>query len=185
MTAIEGRTYMDAFSSEDATETSGTRENFTAEVVRSEPDTDEERFQTQYSSDWDIVYELRPLDAEYDNVFELGMNQRESLESKFFVLVGHLENIHGPLSDNGVESLKELAEFMEGNVYEFTDQDMTADEEFVFTESGRSLNYEDAFGGLDNPPESMLLPVRQVTDADELADLGVGDNASIDDTVDF
>jgi len=47
-----------------------------------------------------------------------------------------------------------LAECMEGNVYEFTDQDMTADEEFVFTESGRSLNYEDAFGGLSSPPNA-------------------------------
>ena len=176
---------MDTFGTEGAEESEGTRENFIGKVVRSEVDTDEERFQTQYENDMDIVYEIEVLSEDWENLFELGLNGAEALNSKFKVFIGHLENIHGSLADHGVEGFEDLAEFLEGRVYEFKDQDMTADEEFTFEERSDSLtvNFSELFSDMDNPPNQMILPVREVTDEDELADLGTeggGDVEEVD-----
>ena len=171
------------FTSEGAEEAQGTRENFIAEVVRSEPDSDDERFQTQYESDIDILYELSVLDRDYENVFELGLNVNAgSLNSKWMVLIGHLENIHGREAIADLGGLDDLAEFLEGRVYEFKEQDMTADEEFTWEEKNgdNTINYQDAFGGQDNEPNPMLLPVREVTDEDELADLGAESEGTVE-----
>lgn len=166
---------MEAFSSDEAEESTGTRPNFIARVVGGAVESDDDRFQTQYENDIDVLYELEALDHDWENVFELGVNVRQSLGSKWMVLIGHLENIHGPEAIRGLDSLDDLIEFLQGRVYEFKDQDFTADEEFTFKHKGdgETINFEDVFGELENPPNSMMLPVREVTDEEELADLGV------------
>jgi hypothetical protein len=172
------------FSSDDADESSGTRPNFIAQIVRSEVDTEDEDLQgnPEYESDYDVLYELDVLDADYSNMYELGIDVRESLASKWKVLMGHLENIHGPDTIRNLGSLEELAEFLDGRVYEFKDQDMTADEDFTFEHKGdgHTINFMQEFGDYENPPNSTLLPVREVTDNDELADLGVEDSGTVE-----
>lgn len=172
----------DAFSSDAAEETQGTRENFIGRVVRSDPDPDDEMFDTQYESDFELVYEIEALDKDWENLMELGINVRKSLGSKWMVLIGHLENIHGPEAVRNFGSFDEFAEFLEGKVYEFEDVDLTADEDFTFEHKGdgKTINYDDKFGGSDNPPNPMLAPVREVTDEDELADLGVEGDGTVD-----
>jgi len=175
-------TMTDAFSSDAAEETQGTRENFIARVVRSDADPDDDMFNTDYTSDYELVYELEALDHDWENLMELGVNVRKSLGSKWMVLIGHLENIHGAETIRGFSSLDDMAEFLEGKVYEFEDVDLTEDKEFTFEEKqeGKTINYKDKFGGSDNPPNPMLLPVREVTDEDELADLGVEGDGTVD-----
>lgn len=171
---------MDAFSSDDAEESTGTRPNFIGEVVSTAVESTDDRFQTQYENDIDVLYEIDVLDHDYENVFELGVNVRQSVGSKWMVLIGHLENIFGPETVRGWDSLEEMLDFLEGKVFEFKDQDFTADEEFTFEHKGdgHTLNFESTFGDLENPPNSMMLPVREVTDAEELADLGVETEAA-------
>lgn len=170
------------FDTDKATEGSGTREPFIGRVVRSEVDSDDERFNTQYDADWDIVYEIEALDSDYENMFELSLNVRQSLGSKFMVFVGHLENIHGKLAEYEIDGLEDMAEFLEGRVYEFNDVDLTADRDFTFEHKGdgHTVNFKELFGGLENPPDSMLLPVREVTDPEELAELGVESEGSVE-----
>lgn len=177
---------MDAFSSDDAEDSTGTRPNFVGKVVANAVESTEDRFQTQYENDIDVLYEIEALDHDYDNVFELGVNVRQSIGSKWMVLVGHLENIHGPDEIRSFESLEDMLDFLEGKVYEFKDQDFTADEEFTFKYKGdgHTINFEDTFGDLENPPNPMVLPVREVTDPEELADLGVETQAATEE-VDF
>ena len=175
-------TMTDAFSSDAAEETQGTRENFIGRVVRSDPDPDDEMFDTEYDSDFELLYEVEVLDHDWKNVMELGINVRKSLGSKWMILVGHLENIHGPEVIRAFESLEECAEFLTGRVYEFEDVNLTADEDFTFQhkDGGTTINYEDEFGNSDNPPNPMMLPVREITDEDELADLGVEGDGTVD-----
>jgi len=177
---------MDAFSSDDAEESSGTRPNFIGEVVSTAVESTDDRFQTQYENDIDVLYEIDVLDHDYENVFELGVNVRQSVGSKWMVLMGHLENIHGTEEARSFGGLEEFSEWLEGKVYEFKDQNMTADEDFTFEhkDDGHTINFQAEFGDYDNPPNSMLLPVREVTDADEMADLGVEDDGTAEE-VDF
>lgn len=179
------------FSSDDADEDAGTRENFIGRIVRSEVDTNDSDLQgsDQYESDIDVLYEIDVLrveggDKEYNNMMELGVDVRESLASKWKVLMGHLENIHGPETVRNFGSLEEFCEWLEGNVYEFKDQNMTGDEDFTFEHKGdgHTINFQAEFGDYDNPPNSMLLPVREITDNDELADLGVEDSGTVEET---
>lgn len=170
------------FSSDDAQEGGGTRENFIGRIIRSDPDPDDEMFDTEYESDFELLYEIEVLNKDYKNLSELGINVRKSLGSKWMLLIGSLENIHGPDTVRGFESLDDLAEFLEGKVYEFKDTDLTADEEFTFQHKGdgETINFKDVFGGLENPPNPMLLPVREVTDAEELAELGAESSGDVE-----
>lgn len=174
------------FSTDEAEENSGTRENFVGRVVRSEPDPQDDKFQTEYSSDIDILYEVEALDKDWDNVFELGLNHAGSVGSKWMILVGHLENIFGPETVREFEGFEDMCDFLEGKVFEFKDQDLTADEDFTFEHKGdgETINFEDEFADSDNPPNPMLLPVREVTDDDELANLGVESEGAVEE-VDF
>ena len=176
------------FSTDEAEESSGTRENFIGRVVRSEVDVDDENLQgdPDYSSDIDLLYEIEVLDKDYKNLYELGVDTRQSLESKWMILMGHLENIFGPEEVRSFGGLDEFTQWLEGKVFEFKDQNMTADEDFTFEHKGdgQTINYHAAFGDYDNPPNSMLLPVRVIDDADELADLGVEDEGTAEE-VDF
>lgn len=165
---------MSAFSTDDADENAGTRPNFIARVVRSERDATDDQYQSDYDQDIDILYELEVLDKDFKNMYELGVNVRKSLGSKWMLLIGSLENIHGPEVVRQWDSLEDMFEFLDDKVYEFTDMDLVADDEFTFEHKGdgKTINLKDTFGDLENPPDSMLLPVREVTDSDELADLG-------------
>ena len=180
--ATQNPVMTDAFSSDAAEETQGTRENFVGRVVRSEPDPDDDMFDTEYESDYELLYEVEALDHDWENVMELGINVRKSLGSKWMVLIGHLENIHGPEVVREFSSLEDMGEFLEDKVYEFADVDLTADEDFTFEhkDDGETINYEDKFAGSDNPPNPMLVPVREVTDEDELADMGVEGDGTVD-----
>jgi hypothetical protein len=175
-------TMVSPFSTDDAEENAGTREDFIARVVKSEVDAENERFQSDYDQDIDILYELDVLDHDWENLYELGINVRKSLGSKWMLIIGSLENIHGPEAVRQLSSLQDLAEFLNDKVYKFKDYNLTADEDFVFQHKGQgeTINFEDVFGDLDNPPGTMALPVEEVTDEDKLADLGANEDTEVD-----
>lgn len=125
----------------------------------------------ELESDYDHFFHVQPL-TEYEkpqNVF--GLNTNDNYTSKWMVMIGHLENVHGPLRGHGVENLEDLAEFLSGKVYEFRDITWQEDEEFTWPGTGTTKNLGRMFTG-DFTPRSMLVPIREVTDEDELMDLG-------------
>lgn len=176
----------DPFSSEGKEESEGTRPNFIGTVVRSEVDTDDDRFQTQYENDIDILYEIDALSHDWENVYELGINTADALNSKWTILIGHLENIYGDLAEQGVTDLESFCEFLEGKTFEFKDLSFEADEDFTFEnrEDKKQVNLKALFEDQDNTPNPMLVPLREVTDPDELAELGAESEANVEE-VDF
>lgn len=175
----------DPFSTDEAEESSGTRPDFIGQVVRSEVNATEDRFSGgQYENDIDILYELKPLDKDWDNVYELGLNTAGSLGSKWMFLIGFLENIYGPDTVRNFESLEELTEFLDGKVFKITDFDFsTTDEvEFEYRQGGTTVIPAQLFADSDNPPNPMLLPLEEITDETELADLGVEGEVEAEET---
>lgn len=161
----------DPLSSDEATSGQGAKENFIGRIERSEADADDEFLDDTYESDIDILYEVTPL-TQYDNtMYELGVNVRSGINSKWMVFVGHLENIHGDLSELGLESVDDVLEFITGRVYEFEDVTFEEGDMFTFNESGKELDLGEV-GGDENRANPMMLPIREVTDDDELAELG-------------
>lgn len=174
----------DPLSSEDATSGQGQKENFIARVERCDMDADDDFLDDTYESDIDILYELVPL-TEYDKVmYELGVNVRSGINSKWMVFIGHVENIHGDLSEHNLESAQDVLDFIEGRTYEFKDLVFEDGEEFTFQESGKELDLGEV-GGDENRANPMMVPVREVTDDDELADLGEGPSTEDVDEVDL
>jgi hypothetical protein len=189
---------VDAFSSSDAEESTGAKDNFIGKVVFSRVDctcdicskgkSSAEEKGYDIDTDFDHPAQIEPL-TEYEkkqNV--LGLNTSTSFGSKWMIFAGHLENIHGSFQENGVESLDDLAEMIEGNVYEWREVTFTEDEDFTWEQAnngdGATYNIGNLFGGMENPPNEMLVPVRQITDPDELAELGAEESAEVEE-VDF
>lgn len=160
----------DPLSSDDAEIGQGTKENFVGKVVRTAMDADDDMLSDEYESDIDILYEIQPF-TEYDKrMYEMGVDVRSGLNSKWVVFIGHLENIHGDLSEHDLADAEDVLDFMTGRVYEFTDLAFKDGEEFHFEESGKTLDLGEV-GGDDNQANPMMLPVREVTDEDELQEL--------------
>lgn len=173
---------VDAFSSEGAEETSGTKPNFIGRIVSSNPDGGEhpmrEEFMDEGKEYFQFLYEIEVLDKDWKNQLQYGVAMTNNFSSRWMFLIGHLENIHGPLADNGIEGPEDLAEFLEGRVYEFREINWKEDEEFVWEESPgkHSVNISEMFADSDNQPNEFIAPVREVGE-DELADIDQADES--------
>lgn len=180
-----------AFSSEDAEVSSGTKPDFVAEVARSQPndpDGENEGISEEYKSEdseyYEFLYELAPIalanddgkweEASWDNLYEYGVEITKNFHSKWMFLLGHLENIHGSLQDEGIEGPEDLAEFLEGRTYVFREYDFTENDTFVWEESPDeySVRIDQMFGDSENLPNSMMVPVKEVTE-DQLVSMDV------------
>lgn len=167
---------VDAFSSENAEESSGGKPNFIGRIVTSRPEDDEhgvkEEWQKEGKDYYDYLYEIEVLDHDWKNLHEFGIEVSNNFNSKWMLFIGHLENIHGKLSDNGIEGYEDLAEALEGKVYEFREITFEEDEEFTWKESpdGHTVNLGEMFDSGENAPNEFIVPVR-VVDDEELEDL--------------
>jgi hypothetical protein len=180
----------DVFGSGEAEEGTGAKENFIGKIVYSDPE--ETHPDVDEGGDWDRDFEqvavIEPL-TEYDNTqYIYGMDVRKSFGSKWMVFIGHVENIHGPLAELGIESLDDLADFLEEKVYEWRDLTFEEDETFTWEYAkggeGYSANINGLFSDMENPPNSLLVPVRHVDDPEELAEYDETESAEVEE-VDF
>lgn len=185
----------DPLGSSSAEEATGAKSDFIGKVTFSRVDCDcsicesgREASGGEYTSDVDHLMAIEPL-TEYEkqqNV--LGIDVRRSFGSKWMLFVGHVENIIGSLEENGVEDLDDFTALLEGRTFEFRELTFEEDEEFVWEHAkggeGYSAVIKDLFAGMTNPPSPMLVPVREVTDPDELAELGAEEAGDVEE-VDF
>jgi len=176
----------DVFGSGDAEEGMAAKENFVGKVIYSDPD--ETHPDVDEGGDWERDFEqvavIEPL-TEYDNrQYIYGMDVRQSFGSKWMVFIGHIENLHGPIAELGIESTQDLADFLENKVYEWRELTFEEDEEFVwdFADGGEgyTANLKNLFSGMENPPNSLLVPVRHVDDPSELEEYGEEESADVD-----
>lgn len=171
---------MDAFSSEDAEESSGAKPNFIGRIVRTEPEDSEDGIKEEYkdegSSYYDFLYEIDVLDKDWKNQLQYGVEISNNFGSKWMLLIGHLENIYGPLGEQGIEGPEDLAEALEDKVYEFREITFEEDEEFTWEESpnNHTVNLGEMFGDSENSPNEFLVPVREVGE-DEVAEIDVAE----------
>lgn len=182
----------DPLSPDDAEDVSGTKENFIGRVVGSSIDGLVPEAQEQYNSPgqsyesdvptFDHFMFIEPLDGTYEknqNVFRLAV--RSGRTTKWMVMASHLSDIHGEEWENEVEEVSDIPGFITGRVYEFRDISWMEDEEVP---GGLGVTYQEV--GRDNEQiNEMLVPVREVTDENELADLGVEEAAQADETVEI
>lgn len=183
-------TMVDAFSSEDAEESSGTKPNFIGRIVRSEPSDSEDGIKEEYKEEdksyFDFLYEIEVLDKDWKNQQQFGVEMSNNFNSKWMFLIGHLENIYGDLGEAGIEGPEDLAEALEGKVFEFKEYDWTEDEEFTWEESPneKTVVANQMFRDSENPPNEFIVPVREV-DEDEVSELGGGDESEEVEEVDL
>lgn len=192
---------VDVMGSDEGEESTGKRENFVGEVVFSRVDCEcEDCLQGREAlkqvadedddtdTDFDHLMRIRAL-TEYDSEFnQFGLNVSRAWSSKWMVFTAFFENLHGPYSDNGIESLEDLADFLTDRVYEFRDITFEEDEEITWDYAGDEPHVEklnELFEDSQFQPNSMLVPIREVTDEQELAELGVEDSAEQVEEVDF
>lgn len=173
----------DPLSSSEGSDEPAARRNFVGRIEFSRVECDCEHCQkgeeakAKSGEDWDDydyqhLYKIQPLSEYNKPMSEFGINASDRFASKWMVFIGHLENLHGNLRENDINSLEELGEFLTGRVYEFRDITWEEDEEFDFPgEDTPTLKLDEIFDG-DFQASSMLVPVREVADEDELADLG-------------
>lgn len=171
---------VDAFSSSDAEESSGTKPNFIGRIVRSEPNDSEDGMNEEWKEDgesyYEFLYEIEVLDKDWKNQQQFGVKMSNNFNSKWMFLIGHLENIYGDLGEAGIEGPEDLAEALEGKVFEFREYDWTEDEEFTWEESPnqKTVVINQMFRDSENPPKEFIVPIREV-DEDELSELEVED----------
>ncbi len=189
---------VDALGSGSAEESAGNKENFIGKVEWSRVECDCEICQKGREAaseggfdadrDFDHPAKIQPLTQydEYQHI--LGLNVSTAFSSKWMIFAGHVENIHGSFEENGVEELGDIADLLEGNVYEWREITFTEDEEFTWEEAnggeGATYHIGNLFSDMDNKPRDMLVPVREVDDPDELSELDAEDEAEVDE-VDF
>lgn len=185
--------------SEQGEETTGNRENFIGRVNFSNVDCDCEHCQKgddsgkeaglsdeELASDIDHLYNIQAL-SEYDSEFnEFGINVSKSWQSKWMVFTAFFENNIGTFDEVGIEDLEDLTEYLEGRIFEFRDITWDEDEELVWENSpnNHTENLGEMFEDSQYQPNSMLVPVREVTDDEELAQLGEEDDGEVEE-VDF
>lgn len=177
---------MDAFSSENAEESTGGKPNFVGRIVRSEPEDSEDGIKEEYKEDgknyYDFLYEIEVLDRDWKNQLQYGVEISNNFQSKWMVLVGHLENIYGPLSEQGIDSPADLADALEDKVFEFREITWEEDEEFTWEQSPNqhTVKFNEMFDSGENSPNEFLVPVATV-DEDELDELDAeGDDEDIE-----
>ena len=172
----ENPTMADPLGADEGVESTGGKENFIARVVNSEYESEEYGMKEEYKDEgknyFEHLYELEVLDKDWKNLHEYSVTVSSNFASKWMVLIGHLQEIHGDLREAGIESASDLEDFLEGRVYEFREITWDEDEEFEFPGGVHTLNFKEAFENNDYDVKPFLVPVREITDEDEIADLG-------------
>ena len=186
---------VDALGSDQAEESSGKKPNFIGQVVHSQYQDDDNPMKDEYIGDdetredyFEYLYEIDVLEVlseeskDWDNLSEFSVKITNNFDSKLMFFVGHLENIFGKLSDNGIESYADIGDFMEGKVFEFREVNWEESEEFEWEESqdGRAKRIDRIFADSDNMPNNMIVPVREV-DPEEALDAGAEPSPDDDD----
>lgn len=161
---------------DDLEESSGAKENFIGRVIDSSVDGLAEKAKeagysdgsSEYESDIDHFMFIQPLTVYEKPQSELSLNVSNDPKSKWVVMMMHLREIHGEEVANA-ESLQDVLDLMHGNVYEFRDITWTEDEPVPVIGESHGVTYKSI--GRERDPNSMLVPVREVTDEAELADI--------------
>jgi hypothetical protein len=176
----------DIMGSGEAEEGTGAKQTFIGRVKFSRVDCDCEICQKgreaaeqggyDIDPDFDHIFAIEPL-TEYENQQNvLGLNASKSYGSKWMMMTGHIENLLGTFAENGIETMEDLADFLEDRVLEFRDLTFEEDEEFTWEHAaggdGYTANINNLFRDMENPPDSMLVPVGEITDEEKLAELG-------------
>jgi hypothetical protein len=180
----------DPLSTNEGENRTSTKDNFVGRVVTSEYESEEyggdDRYRDADSDYFDHLYEIEVLSEDWENVHVFSLEVNNNFQSKWMLFIGHLQQIHGDLQeDMEVGSLSELADFLEGNVYEFREIGFTEDEEFTYPGVDQTVNFRQMFSGSENQPNPLIVPVREVTDEDELDGLNQGSSTEIDDDVEL
>ncbi len=190
----------DLMGSSEGEETTGKRDNFIGRVefsrvnctcedcakgddAASKAGVDEEDLQ----NDIDHLFRVEAL-TEYDgssfNVF--GIDVSTSWQSKWQVFTAFFENNIGTFNELGLESTEDITDYLEGRVFEFRDVTFEEDEELTWEHSpnGHTEVLGEMFDDGEYSPNSILVPVREITDDQKLAELGVTDDGEVEE-VDF
>lgn len=180
----------DPLSMDEGEDRTSAKENFVGRIVASEVESDDYGMDEEYmeadSSYFEHVYEIDVLDHDWGNLHVFSLEVNNNFQSKWMVLVGHLQQIHGDLADeHGVESLGELADFLTDRVYEFREITWQEDEEFDYPGVDKTVNFGSMFAGSENLPNPLIVPVREVTDEEELDSLGEDTPTEIDEDVEL
>lgn len=172
----------DPLSTDEGTERSSAKQNFIGKVEFSRPECDCEfcekgRQNANFQNDddrtrYDHVFAIKPLSQYEKQQNEFALTVNDNWQSKWMVFIGHLQQIHGNLKESGVTDLDSMGEFLTGKIYEFREITWQEDEEFSYPGTDVTVNFGSMFAGSENLPNEMLVPVREVTDEDEIADLG-------------
>lgn len=186
--------------SSEGEETTGQRENFIGRVVFSRVDcdcpdctagdegakkagVDEEELE----NDIDHLYKIEAL-TEYEGSHfnQFGVNVSTSWQSKWQVFTAFFENNIGTFQALGLEDTQDITDYLEGRVFEFRDITWDEDEELVWEHSPNehTENLGEMFEDGEYKPNNMLVPVREIEDEEELAELGAVDDGEVEE-VDF
>lgn len=174
---------------DEAEDVSGKKDNFIGQVVGSSmegmvPESGYKEPEQSYESDvktFDHFMHIKPLDGTYEknqNVFRLAV--RTGKTTKWMVMMAHLKDIHGEEFEEAVDEVEDIPGFLTGRVYEFRDIAFTEDDEVPIL--GVTYNQ---IGQQNDQINEMLVPIREVTDENELADLGVESSSDVDTSVEI
>lgn len=174
-------------SPDDEEESSGGKPNFVGRVVTSEAQSEKYSGNPEYRNEdsdyFDHLYEIEVIDRDWDNVHEFSLEVSNNPESKWMVLINHLVDIHGDLKANhGLETAADIAEFLEGRVYEFRELTFSEDEVYEYA-TGREINFSHLFNDSENAPNPLLVPVEEIDDPDSVEMVEEDDDVDIDDDV--
>lgn len=180
----------DPLTPDQATDVSGKQKNFIGKVVGSSVDgiaqealdhgynQSENKYETD-GTRFDHFAFIKPIDGTYDKYQNiLSMTVRDGRQTKWMTLMSHFYAIHGDEWAEEVDSYKDIPGFIKGRVYEWQDVSWTEDEEIP----GLGITYQ-AIGRNNDQINNMLVPIREVTDENELADLEGSVDNTVDDTV--
>lgn len=206
---------VDPLGTDDAEETSSGKPNFVGRIVDSERSSDEYGVKEEYIGEgesredyYEHLYEIEPLvkmdresgewvDAGWDNLHEFSVKVNSNPESKWMVFIAFLEDAVGGVQEFLAErtgkdadsvSIADLEDALVGEVFEFRDLTWTEDETLEFSGGDITRNIQmlgQQFSDGGNIPNNFVVPVRRITDADTLADLGVEQEAAADETVEL
>lgn len=190
----------DIMGSSEGEQGTGKRENFVGRVNFSNQDCSCEHCTTgdeaakeagveedELENDIDHLYNITALTEYEDTEFnEFGVNVSNKWQSKWMVLTAFFENNVGTFDELGIESTEDLTDYLEGRVFEFRDVTFEEDEELVWENSPNQHSevLGEMFEDGQYKPNSMLVPVQEITDDEALAKLGVEDDGEVEE-VDF
>jgi len=167
----------DPLSTDDGEEQSGTKPDFIGKVV----DSAMEHEDFPQNDEWEdpdhptvaLLYEIQPLNKpEWKNQYESYVRVNNNFQSKWMLVIGHLQHIHGNLKEQGIEGVDDLLEFLKGRVYKFREIDFSEDEEFTYPGTDTTVVFNQMFRGGENDVGPLMVPAEEVTDEDTLMDLG-------------